>query len=223
VRSEKPFINVPVEVYTSEAVSVPPYLSYISIRRNILAENDRSLKYYPYFGEEGPGKKSGLEKELEDRFNNRIKDLPLRHWFAEQAEKLGPYAARYLEDVGCQMMDVLYLLLDTDRLIEPDEVSASGSMRKWHVRCFATDFGRTNKKWQEVFCRLRCPEQQALARADLACRAFYNTTKLSLWYIVRNHESATSLLTWSQEKKGSPSGSQGLSTYADLGCLVCHV
>ncbi|KAI9879601.1 MAG: hypothetical protein M1830_008051 [Pleopsidium flavum] len=222
-KSEKPFINVPVDVYTSDAVLVPPYLSYISIRRNVLAENDRSLKYYPYFGEEGQIRKSGLEKELEDRFNNRIKDLPLRHWYSEQADKLGPYAARYLEHVGCQMTDVLYLLLDTDRLTQKGKISASGNMRRWHMRCFAIDSDRSNKKWQGVFGHLRRPVQQALARADLACRAFYNTTKLSLWYIVKSHEIATSLLNESQRKKSSPSGSRGLSTYTGLGCLVCHV
>lgn len=213
---------MPVTTYRSDAVSVPPYLNYIPIRRNILAENDRSLKYYPYFGEDGPGKKSGLEKELEERFNNRIKHLPLRHWYAEQADKLMPYTTRYLEELGCSIEAVLYLLLDTDHPIEPAEGS-SVTLHKWYARCFATESVRTSQKWQNLFSSISRPEQQALARAELACKAFYSVTKLSLWYIVKTHEVTVNHLAQRQEKKTTPSATQGLHTYTDLGCLMCYV
>ena len=209
-------------MYASEAVSVPPYLNYIPIRRNILAENDRSLKYYPYFGEDGPGKKSGLEKELEERFKNRIKHLPLRHWYAEQADKLMPYTTRFLEDLSCSIKDVLYLFLDTDHSTESGEGSL-GTSYKWHAACFASDSDRTNKKWQSLFCSIQSPGQQALDRARLACKAFYTVTKLSLWYIVKSHEVTVELLAWLPEKKTTPSTTQRSHTYTDLGCLMCHV
>jgi len=218
----KPIEEVPVTMYTSDAVSVPPYLIYIPIRRNILAENDRSLKYYPYFGEDGPGKKSGLEKELEERFNNRIKHLPLRHWYAEQAEKLVPYTTSYLEELGCSIEAVLYLLLDTNHPIEPAEGS-SWTVQKWYARCFATDSVRTSKKWQALLSSMPKPGQLALARAQLACKAFYTVTKLSLWYIAKIHEVTVHRLAQSQEKSDIPSITQGLHTYTDLGCLMCHV
>ena len=213
---------MPVTVYTSDAVSVPPYRNYIPIRRNILAENDRSLKYYPYFGEDGPGKKSGLEKELEERFNNRIKHLSLRHWYAEQADKLMPYTIRYVEEIGCSIEDILYLLLDTEHLTKPVEGS-SGSLRNWYARCFAFDSDRSTRKWQNLFCSMQPPGKLALARAELACKAFYSVTKLSVWYIVKSHEVTANLLVGLEEKKTTPSSAQGLHTYTDLGCLMCHV
>jgi len=218
----RPVEEMPVTMYTSDAVSVPPYLNYIPIRRNILAENDRSLKYYPYFGEDGPGKKSGLEKELEERFNNRIKHLPLRHWYAEQADKLLPYATCFLEEQGCTIEDILYLFLNPDSPIEPGEGSSS-TLHQWYARCFATDSDRTSKKWQSLFCSMQSPEEQALAHVRLACKAFYTVTKLSLWYIVKSHEVTVKLSARLQEKKDTPSAAPGLNTYTNLGCLMCHV
>lgn len=212
-----------ISTYESDAVSVPPYLNYIPIKRNILAENDRSLKYYPYFGEDTVGIKSGLEKELEDRFNDRIKDLPLRHFYAEQADKLEPYAVRYLEDVGCQITDILYLLLDPSGPKEPDEPSSASNMAKWQNQCFATESGRANKKWRELFCHLKRPDQQALTRADLACRSFYNVTELSLWYIVKNHGIVTALFNEISARKDTPTSRDDASPYTTLGCLICHV
>lgn len=213
---------MPVTIYASDAVSVPPYLNYIPIRRNILAENDRSLKYYPYFGEDGPGKKLGLEKELEERFNDRIKHLPFRHWCAEQADKLLPYTRRYLEQLSCEFSDVLYLFLDTNHTRKPGEGS-SGTSQDWYAACFAAESDRASKKWQTLFCSMQSPGQQALARAELACKAFYTATKLSLWYIVKNHDVTVNLLARLQEKGDSPYSTQGLHTYTDLGCLMCHV
>lgn len=213
---------VELDRYKSTAVTVPPYLTYVSVRRNILAENDRSLKYYPYFGEEGPDRKSGLEKELEERFKNRIKHLPLRHWYAEQAQKIKPYAERFLDDVGCRVIDVLYLFLDRSRLKEPGEAAAP-SLRKWHAKCFATDSGQAHKKWQKLFVSLEPPKEKALDRAELACRAFYEVTKLSLWYIIRNHEVAVEHMARAQRRRELPMSTQELGPYTELGCLLCHV
>ncbi|KAI9810172.1 MAG: hypothetical protein M1827_006617 [Pycnora praestabilis] len=210
-KSDKTYLSVPLTTYASDAVTVPAYTSYITLRRNLLAENDKNLLYWPYFGDEVEKEKSSLFEELELRFQNRIRDLPRRRLRSEQALKFAPYVKRFLSEVGCGVADVLYYF------IQPKE----------------SYFNRDQKKWIGLFERLPKPQHRALALAGLASRAFFNVAGFSIWHVIKSKDVLLEPLSLEklaadtpsillQESKMNNTGSNLLGTYTDLCCLVCH-
>ncbi len=227
--------TVPVTSYNSEAITIPSYTSYITLSRNVLAANDKDMKYFPYFGEDVNVEKGALFKELEQTFNNRVKDLPLCRLRAEQADKFRPYAKAALEELGCGMNDILRYLLEDERPSPMVKMSME-ARDAWLDRAphLEEDFNREEIGLRKVLADLPPRDEQAVAVAGLACRAFLNVTEFSLWHIAKSDEgiftaglpgklSQATMGSTTEAHAGATVAAQSLETYSDLGCLICHV
>ncbi|KAI9706558.1 MAG: hypothetical protein M1836_003565 [Candelina mexicana] len=227
--------TVPVTTYKSEAVTIPSYTSYITLSRNILAVNDKDMKYFPYFGEDINVEKGVLFRELEQTFNNRVQDLPLCRLRAEQADKFRPYAEAALDELGCSMGDILRYLLEDHRPLPMVDMS-SETRNIWLDRTphLKEDFNKEENNVRKVLDDLPPRVDRAVAVAGLACRAFLNVTKFSLWHIAKTDQhifaaglpgklSQGTLGSTAEAHAGANLAAQSLGTYSELGCLICHV
>ncbi|KAI9712133.1 MAG: hypothetical protein M1812_006971 [Candelaria pacifica] len=226
--------SVPVTAYNSNAVTIPSYTSYITLSRNVLAENDKDMKYFPYFGDEVIVEKGALFKELEQTFNNRVQDLPLCRLRAEQADVFRPYAVAALEELGCSMSDILRYLLEDDRPLPTIKMSIQ-ARNTWLDRALHLneDFNREEKSMKKVLNDLPPRAERAVAVAGLACRAFLNITQFSLWHIAKADKgvfasglpgklSQGTMGSTNEAHAGANPSAQPLGTYSELGCLICH-
>lgn len=215
----KSYLSIPATPYRSEAVTLPPYKSYIGLKQNVLAENNRQLLVMPYLDDEQEDdpKLSNLWKELEDRFEMAVEERPRRLLQEEQSRKYSPYVEAFLEEIGCDLKDVLRWLLDPHPLTGMQEPEIAAEMLKTREESCTEDFNREKKKWATVLSNLPPSSEKALKMASLACPVFLKVCGFSLWHIASRSSHA-------QITRISPSkDDSGNETYRDLACRVCHL
>ena len=89
--------------YQSTTSALPKYKSIVRLGPNILAKNDRTLKYMPYFtSEEDPQsrQKKELLDELQKRYDDRVETLPAQRKCSELAEFWRECLEDYLSEIG---------------------------------------------------------------------------------------------------------------------------
>ncbi|OCK79858.1 hypothetical protein K432DRAFT_443585 [Lepidopterella palustris CBS 459.81] len=225
------YLSIPITKYRSTAVQVPPYTDYVSLRDNVLAENNRKLLYWPYFDDEEHEdlNKKGLWSELDQRFDMVNEHRPRRLLQAEQCRVYRAYTETFLEEIGIDWKHILFWLLAENTDIASIDVSLSmgwgiqsGGMldtssfllqREPHC---VEDFNRGHKKWKAVFSNLPRPSVRELKLAAHACTAFLKSCGFSLWHIARLSNSA-------QLTRIEPLQHEAGFTYRSLACRVCHL
>ncbi|KAL2358772.1 hypothetical protein BJ546DRAFT_961064 [Cryomyces antarcticus] len=177
--------------YSTDAVDVPQHDTYVSLKRNILGENRKRLRYVPYLEDSDDNDRAaneGLERRLRKMYDftpNEQRPGFVRH--SEKARKLGPYVEAFLEELGCNFSDVLHFLLapkdsDYDQSLGEDTVRAY----KRRADSCTEKFNRESRKWVRVLKELPAlTGPKKLAIAALACSAFLNVCRYSLWHVAR--------------------------------------
>ena len=207
VKSHNEKIDVPLVSYTAEKVVIPPYTNYIATRRNVLIGDDKRRTFLPYHGDDAwvDTDYADLESKIG---RNRLLYHKLNH-LEEQARLYGPYAQRFIQQVGCSMSDVLYYLLDETSPPVPEELPTELASvwrnRQSHITDDYYDDSddaesitpRKNAKvqskqpkeqWQIAFINIsEPPKGRVLAAAGLACAVFLSTAGFSLWHIAKKH------------------------------------
>jgi hypothetical protein len=216
-------IIVPVKTYKPDALMPPKYSNYVNLKNNILSKNDRRLKYWPYFSDDFDGQKNDLYNNLEERFNNRIKGRPLRIMRQEQAEAYSEYVDDFLEEVGSNMNDILFYLLDPDHEIPGVEMS-NAATKAWvdrdiHCQEF---FNRNAKKWILVYSKLHCqkPDDYHIALAGLVCTVFLKVCNFSIWHLASRSSTAVEI---AKDDSGNGLDSNGMTSLAEIQCVICHL
>ncbi|KAF2814894.1 uncharacterized protein BDZ99DRAFT_186742 [Mytilinidion resinicola] len=230
-KPRRSYLSIPVTPFQSSAVDVPPYTDFVSLRDNVLAENNKKLLYWPYFAEEENEEKlgkSGLWDELDQRFDMVNEHRPRRLLQVEQCRLHRPYAQEFLEELGIDWTDILFWLLapeDDIAEIEPAcKTAATGStsdlslLLKRAPHC-EEDFDRAHKKWIMVLSSLPKPSASRLTLAAFACTAFLKLCKFSIWHIARQSDAAQKVLSGPPPK--FPTDSAKELTYRARACRVC--
>ena len=197
--------SVPITRYDAGNITIPPYTSYISTKRNILIEDDKNRTFLPYYGDDAYIDRDYAE--LESRITRNRINYHRTNALSEKAELYSPYACAFLNEVGCDVPLVLHYLLDESRppvpIELPQELVDIWRNREAHLgegyyeaveelnlakpRLHAKK-RRPLKKWRAVFDTLPSPSSgRQLAVAGLACAAFANVMGFSLWHIVKRH------------------------------------
>jgi SET domain/CXC domain len=231
-RSKLPPIEVQAIAFKSEAQRLPKYNSIVRLGLNVLAPNDKELRYLPYFPseEEKDGADAAHHKrreELLEGFDNRIKFLPEERKCAEQAEFWREHAEYFLEEVGCTCTDVMYYLLhDEDSEWKPDCQLSIEALAKWQQRetyCSACGTKFEGDVWDRLSETLseHKPDDKTLALAGLVCSVFGDIVKFSIWHVASTDENVRSLLDktekkWVEEHESKAPRTQSL-------CMVCHI
>lgn len=231
-RNKATLIEAQAVAFESEAQRLPRYNSIVRLRSNVLAPNDKDLRYLPYFRSEE--EKDGADainhkrrEELLEGFGNRIKFLPEERKCAEQAEFWREHVEYFLEEVGCTCLDVVfYLLHEEDDDWRPDCELSKEALSQWQDRercCGACGTHFEGDKWGRLSGALseRKPGGKTLALAGLVCSVFSSMARFSIWHIVSTDPGVQSLLKktemrWAAKQKPRRPKVQSL-------CMLCHV
>ena len=213
--------------YTAGDLTIPPYTNYISTKRNILTEDDKNRTFLPYYGDDAAVDRDYAE--LESRITRNRFNYHRSNAIAEKARLYGPYAERFLTDIGCSVSTVLRYLLDETRpqLPEglPQELATIWRNREVHLDSEYYDdsedsrIGKSRtrlrekkpqKKWRAVFHSIPPPAtSREYAVAGIACAVFASMADFSLWHVVRRHRLVTDITS----RKLKSSDSPGRTTY----------
>jgi hypothetical protein len=218
--------------FKSDAQSLPKYNSIVRLGSNILAPNDKDLRYLPYFPSEE--EKDGADvndhkrrEELLEGFDNRIKFLPQERKCAEQAEFWREHAEYFLEEVGCTSVDVMfYLLHDEDAEWKPECQLSREAFSQWQDRescCSACETKFEGGHWDRLSDTLskHKPDEKTLAIAGLVCSVFLKTAKFSIWHIVSTDAGVQLLLHETETKWTIEEESKGPKSHSL--CMLCHL
>jgi hypothetical protein len=242
--SNKSYMSVPIARYRSDAPEVPYFHEYVTLRENVLTENNRVLMYWPYFQEDllDDLQDKGLWTELEHRFIMANEERPRQVLQDAMCRLHRPYVERFFEEISVTWKDVLFWLLapetDITQIIQAANPSAEAEFDRLllarDVHC-KEDFNRQKPRWKAVFLTLPVPSIRNLRVAALACTAFLHLVGMSLWHLARRSEAARSPTPWqaaapdaqvpncdrqdtANEGEGEPSWE-----FRDTACRVCHV
>ena len=230
-RMKPPPIESQAIAFKSEAQRLPKYNSIVRLGSNLLALNDKDLRYLPYFPseEDKDGEETANHKrreELLEGFDNRIKFLPEERKCAEQAEFWREHVGYFLEEAGCTCVDVMfYLLHDEDAEWKPKCQLSEEALLQWQKRemcCGTCGTKFEGDHWDRLSVALseQKPDEVTLALAGLVCSVFRKMANFSIWHIVSTDAAVQSLLNemekkWSKEQEPRALQSESL-------CMVCH-
>lgn len=219
---------VPITKYTAGNLTIPPYTNYISTKRNILIEDDKNRTFLPYYGDDAYVDRDYAE--LESRITRNRVNYHRSNATIEKARLYGPYAERFLTEVGCSVPVVLRYLLDETRpqlpAGLPHELADIWRNREVHLDdeyyddsgSFGTGKSRSRlsekkprKQWQAVFQSILPPAtSREYAAAGIACAVFASMTGVSLWHVVRRHSLVTDTMSRKLKGPDSPDGSSNV-------------
>ncbi|KAI9752139.1 MAG: hypothetical protein M4579_005739 [Chaenotheca gracillima] len=110
-------ISATCSSYKSRIEAIPSYVTYTTLNRRILVQDDFELRYFPYFGDNDQGE----DFLIDSLFENNPRDLPQDYRRAEEASALVPSLKSFLDDVGSSISDVILYLeeaFDASNILE---------------------------------------------------------------------------------------------------------
>jgi len=226
--------SVPTTAYRYRGIRIPSFKEYVSLKTNILADNESKLLTMPYLwddDEEGEQRelidKLPLIYEIKNDFNaaSDLRDEQCRFY----TDSIEPF----LTDIGITWDTILYWLLApkaylrridrsvpqdshvnfSDRSTYEEEVFYRGDEKKE-----AKLFERRPGQWQELLRQLKEPSFGQLQTAALACAAILASCKFSPWYMAR--QSAT-MRNYVRSKTTAAEPAPDF-TFRSVMCSVCH-
>ncbi|KAK8195984.1 hypothetical protein M8818_007135 [Zalaria obscura] len=208
IKQSSGYLGVPLTTYSEHTEEVPGYTHYVSLKQNLLAENQKQLHTWPYFADEVP---EDVYETVENVYDTDIEHRWRKLLRAEQAVQYAQYIEPLLEELQCSMSDILHYLLDP----LPDLQSLSGSDITARDEYCLEDFDRQSKRWVAVRSILPAIEPQRLSAAALLCKAFQEQAGFSIWHIARRSHFCE-LASEDTKDEG------GERAYTALACRICH-
>ena len=207
--------------FKSAALAIPKYKSIVRLGPSVLAENDRTLKYLPYFTEEEhvDGDKNDLRRELQDRFHDRVKDLPMVLRCTEKAEFYRDAASDFVDEIGTSYNAIMYFLHHEDENWNPsiDVTSETHaiSVAPPDVDCPRCGQVYSGRKWDGFLQTLPVPSDRELVLASLAYKAFLDITSFSIWHVIVKDDNIQKWLRIEQDS------TEENSNKVKVRCLTC--
>jgi hypothetical protein len=221
--------------YKSDAVKIPPFKEYVSLRNNILADNETKLLATPYFQDGDYTGRQALMKALPYMYemtHDENGPLDLRK---EQCRFYKDSIEAFLTEIGVAWNDVLYWLLASDEMLTRTNNTSPGSelfeavvleRSRYHIEEFKRDeelkkaelFNRSSKKWRAFLPQLQQPTAGALRLAATACAAILQECEFSVWYLAQQSELVQDHIS----RKTQTGQTTKRSTYREMMCGVCH-
>ncbi|CAO2657552.1 Nn.00g036780.m01.CDS01 [Neocucurbitaria sp. VM-36] len=225
----------PTTTYKSEVVCIPTFKEFISLKDNILADNESKLLATPYFHDEDDDSREKLLKLLPHRYEMKHDEKGPLDLRTEQCRFYKDSIEAFLCKIGITWDDVLYWLLASERLIKLVNGGSPGAHQfehllldrgKYESEAFergetaqeAVLFLRDSKKWQEFLSQLQEPTAKNLRLSAIACAAVLKECAFSTWYLAQQSE--TILMHVSRKTKHAPAVLD--FKYRDVACRVCH-
>jgi hypothetical protein len=221
--------------YKSDAVKIPPFKEYVSIRNNILADNESKLLVTPYFQDEDYTGRKALLKALPYMYELTHDENGPLDFRKEQCRFYKDGIESFLAEIGVTWNDVLYWLLASDEMIKQINDTSSASelfeavlleRSQYHIEEFQRDeelkkaelFNRNSKKWRAFLPQLNKPSAAVLRTAAIACSAILQECEFSVWYLAQRSNIVQDHIL----RKIRLAQTTTRSTYREMMCRVCH-
>ncbi|KAI4713429.1 hypothetical protein J4E89_002409 [Alternaria sp. Ai002NY15] len=228
-------LAVPTTKYKSDAPKIPPFKEYVSLRNNVLKDNESKLLATPYFQDEDYRGREVLLDTLPYMYEMTHDEKGPLDFRKEQCRFYDKAIEAFLSEIGITWNDILFWLLARDQDIIRINDSLNGSKQfeaqllersRYHIEEFERDgepkkailFDRNNKKWEEFVAQLEEPIPSALRLAATASAAVFKECEFSIWYLAQQSKAVQSLV----QKKSAHEQSSKHSTYKTIMCRVCH-
>jgi histone-lysine N-methyltransferase EZH2 len=231
----KSSLAAPTTKYKSNAPMIPPFKEYVSLRNNILSDNESKLLATPYFQDEDYRGREVLLDTLPYIYEMTHDEKGPLDFRKEQCRFFKDAIEAFLSEVGVTWNDVLYWLLAPERDITRINNALPGSRQfeapllersRYDIEEFERDgesktnrlFNRNDKKWRRFLPQLKEPSASTLRLAATACAAVFQECEFSIWYLAQQSEAVQSHVA----KKTAHGQSAKQSTYRETTCRVCH-
>ena len=228
-------LAAPPTKYKSDAPMIPPFKEYVSLRNNILADNESKLLATPYFQDEDYTGREILLDTLPYIYEMTHDENGPLDFRKEQCRFYKDAIEVFLSEIGIAWNDILYWLLAPERNITRINDLAPGSKyfeahvlerSRYDIEEFERDgvpkrnvlFKRNDRKWREFLPQLKEPSTSALRLAATACAAVLQECEFSIWYLARQSEAVQNHVA----KKTACGQAAKQSTYKEMLCRVCH-
>jgi len=228
-------LAVPTTKYKSDAPKIPPFKEYVSLRNNVLKDNESKLLATPYFQDEDYRGREVLLDTLPYMYEMTHDEKGPLDFRKEQCRFYDKAIEAFMSEIGITWNDILFWLLAPDQDIIRINDSLNGSKQfeaqllersRYHIEEFerdgepkkATLFDRNNKKWEEFVAQLEEPIPSALRLAATASAAVFKECEFSIWYLAQQSKAVQSLI----RKKSAHEQSSKHSTYKKIMCRVCQ-
>ena len=224
----KTSMSVPTTSYRCDQPDVPEYKEHITLRDNVIQENNGKLDYWPYFDDEELPEVStnGLWAELDNNFQMENEFRRIHVPQAVQSLVHTPYVERFFKELGIGWEDVLFFLLAPEEEIteliqharEPVDPQVKKLLSDRKASC-NQDFDRDSPRWEAIFSKLSTSSILKLVLSAFACKAFLESAGLSMWHLARRTEIA-------KEDVPDPESQIILDPeeqYRMTACRICHL
>lgn len=202
--------SVPITLYRTSGEDVPPYSHHVSIKRNLLAGNERNLQVMPYFSDDF---ETSEANNLQEHYSLDVAERERKLFCMLRAEHLAEPAEEMLSKLDCQWSDVLQFILAQNPNVGTDPAATKAlKLRDHQAGAFLDeDLNRSSPRWYKILSSLPVSDPERVGRAALLCEHFRKSTDLSFWHLARRSACMKHLL---QERPAEP-------TMDDLTCSVC--
>jgi len=152
--------RITVTFYSSTALDVPRHISYVSLKDNIIAENNKKLDVWPYF--ESGQENEELINELKERYTlGHPEGRPALVKCLQRVQQVRPYILRYLKEVCSSLEDIVCYFNDQ---------SLYNRLEDKHVLSPATLHDHVNVR---------------TANAGIISAVFHKTFNFSMWHVAK--------------------------------------
>lgn len=230
--------SIPVTTHKTDAALIPPFKEYVSLKMNVLADNEAKLITMPYLGEEhSQGAQDRLRRRLPQNYEIRHDLNALLDLRNEQCRFYYDTMESFLTDIDISWETVLFFLLAPDekiRLINRNLVAGCHGFESlllnrsaYEQEKFRRDeemrtadvFDRDTKHWANFLYQTRIPSAPKLRLAGLACAAILSECGLSPWYMASKSKI---MQDYVQTKLRSVEYVSNMA-FKMIVCRVCHL
>jgi hypothetical protein len=227
--------SVPPTTYKSEGLCIPSFKEYVSLRTNILADNESKILTIPW-----------LDDDNEDAQDVLIDKLPLVYEIKHDANVLLDLRNEqcrfyikvidtFLANMSISWDTILFWLLSPDVCLERINKSSSRHDDFKHVvldrssysaepfhrageEKVAILFERSSDQWQELLNQIKEPSAVQLRIAALATALLLVSCNFNPWYMAEQCKTMREHV----QSKTKAATAVSSSTYRNLLCRVCH-
>ncbi|RAR10939.1 hypothetical protein DDE82_000911 [Stemphylium lycopersici] len=228
-------MSVPTTKYLSDAVTIPPFKEYVSLRNNFLADNESKLLATPYFQDEDYKAREDLLYALPFIYELTHDEKGPLDFRKEQCRFYQAPIEAFLAEIGISWNEVLYWLLASDKEITEINAAMPGfqpykkavlERSRYNIEEFERDgeakktilFDRDEDKWRNFLQQLKEPDTVDLRLAAIACAAILQECEFSIWYLAQQ-----SSVVQDNVIRKTAKGKNALQvTYRHTMCRVCH-
>ncbi len=221
--------------YTSTAVHIPTFKEYISVKNNVLTDNESKLYATPYFADEDDQNRQDMRAELPQHYEMKHDINAYSDLRNEQCRFFKDIVETFLRRIGVSWSAILYWLLASDSAIKRINNACKGSagfeellLQRLVYRSenFTRDeqtltanlFEPQSQRRQLLLSMLEEPSVKELRLSALACAAVLEECGFSIWYLAQQSDTMSEHVSRKIKKAVSSPG----FAYRDAVCRVCH-